>query len=146
MPQFYNHDLLRTVREFGVTDQLTLGFILSSAFVASDGTDNGENDVEYTQNCTMKRAEVVKAARFCKRFKLQALQNDIPEDYIEENCGHDLALTCGGHGAGFWDGDHKEHGDKLTAIARRVGGQDMFSEVIKRGKKIWLTIEYPYSP
>lgn len=34
---------------------------------------------------------------------------------------HDFLLTRNGHGAGFWDGDYPEHGDRLTEIAKEFG-------------------------
>ena len=37
---------------------------------------------------------------------------------LPENAGHDFWLTRNGHGAGFWDGDWKEHGDTLTQSAQ----------------------------
>lgn len=38
-----------------------------------------------------------------------------------EMAGHDFWLTRNGHGAGFWDGDWPNTGDKLTAIAKQFG-------------------------
>lgn len=44
-----------------------------------------------------------------------------------EEAGHDLALTCRGEGAGFWDGDWPEPvGSRLAAIARRMGPVDAY--------------------
>jgi hypothetical protein len=38
-----------------------------------------------------------------------------------EQAGHDLRLTAGGHGAGFWDRGLGELGDRLTAHAKAFG-------------------------
>ena len=35
-----------------------------------------------------------------------------------ERAGSDFHLTRNGHGAGFWDGDWPEHGDKLTELSK----------------------------
>jgi len=35
--------------------------------------------------------------------------------------GHDLWLTRNGHGAGFWDRDLGEAGDKLTELSKEMG-------------------------
>jgi hypothetical protein len=43
-------------------------------------------------------------------------------EYSElEQAGHDFWLTRNLHGAGFWDGDWPEVGDKLTAISEQFG-------------------------
>ena len=34
--------------------------------------------------------------------------------------GHDFFLTIAGHGAGFWDGDWPENGDRLTTICENL--------------------------
>lgn len=36
----------------------------------------------------------------------------------DSQAGHDFWLTQNGHGAGFWDGDYPEHGDKLTEACK----------------------------
>jgi hypothetical protein len=38
-----------------------------------------------------------------------------------ERAGHDLWLTQGRHGAGFWDGAWGDQGDALTEIAQGLG-------------------------
>lgn len=40
------------------------------------------------------------------------------ESSLSEVFGGDLYLTAAGHGAGFWDGDWGDVGDKLTEIAK----------------------------
>lgn len=40
--------------------------------------------------------------------------------------GHDLWLSAGGHGAGFWDRGHGEAGDRLHAMAQRLGSASIF--------------------
>ena len=47
----------------------------------------------------------------CARFQAENAQ-DIKG--YEEQAGHDFWLTRCGHGAGFWDGDWPEVGDRLT--------------------------------
>ena len=39
----------------------------------------------------------------------------------DKQAGHDFHLTRNGHGAGFWDGDYPEHGDKLTEACEPYG-------------------------
>ncbi len=44
----------------------------------------------------------------------------------EKRAGHDFWLTRNGHGAGFWDGDWIQHGDKLTEISKAYGSVDLY--------------------
>jgi hypothetical protein len=57
------------------------------------------------------------------------------EGWPEEQIGHDLWLTRGGHGAGFWDRTEYNNGDALTAICSNY----MFhGEVFELGGKIHI--------
>jgi len=51
----------------------------------------------------------------CTKFWISNMQ-EIP--CVPAQAGHDFWLTRQGHGAGFWDGDWPEHGDKLTEASR----------------------------
>lgn len=79
----------------------------------------------------------LKALRFAERYDAPIPSGD--KDALREMCrgflddarsliedepgmdlaraGHDFYLTHNGHGAGFWDGDWPEHGDRLTELA-----------------------------
>jgi hypothetical protein len=50
---------------------------------------------------------------------------DHPE-VVGGNIEHDLWLTRNGHGAGFWDGDYPETGDRLTAMAEGFGECELY--------------------
>lgn len=41
--------------------------------------------------------------------------------------GYDFWLTRNGHGAGFWSRDLGALGDRLTAIAERMRGRDLYA-------------------
>lgn len=50
-------------------------------------------------------------------------------DYIADDlsrAGHDFWLTRNGHGAGFFDGDWKEHGEFLTSMSKPYGSYDLY--------------------
>lgn len=54
----------------------------------------------------------------CKQFykeNYEMISDDV------EQAGHDFWLTRCGHGAGFWDGDWPENGDKLTEASKKFG-------------------------
>ena len=56
------------------------------------------------------------AIRDCNAFREVA--SGLLEERADEYGGQDFWLTRNGHGAGFWDGDWPENGDKLTAMAK----------------------------
>jgi hypothetical protein len=56
----------------------------------------------------------------CDRFR--KLAGDLlDEDTDPTMAAHDFWLTRNGHGAGFWDGDWPEGGERLTAICKGFG-------------------------
>lgn len=54
----------------------------------------------------------------------EALENTPGKDMSD--VWHDLWLTANGHGAGFWDGDWGDYGDRLTAAAKRIGETNLY--------------------
>jgi len=54
------------------------------------------------------------------------LINNTPDFYNYEQAGHDLWLTQNGHGAGFWDRNIGDIGDKLTELAHIEGSIDLY--------------------
>ncbi len=66
-------------------------------------------------------------ARFLGRCRAAGIDmTDVPD------IGHHLWLTRQGHGAGFWDGDFGNLGDKLTELARKMGELNVDTE--RRGR------------
>jgi len=54
---------------------------------------------------------------------------DLADELLDleySQAGHDFWLTRNGHGAGFWDGDWPEHGDKLTEISKGFGEANLY--------------------
>lgn len=54
---------------------------------------------------------------------------DLADELLDleySQAGHDFWLTRNGHGAGFWDGDWPEHGDKLTEISKGFGEVNLY--------------------
>lgn len=64
--------------------------------------------------------------------KLKTIANSFYQEAYEmikndvDQAGHDFWLTQNGHGAGFWDGDWKEHGDALTVLAKKHKEVDLY--------------------
>lgn len=59
----------------------------------------------------------------CEKFYTE--NYDLIKDNIVQ-AGHDFWLTRNGHGAGFWDGDWPEHGDKLTDACKQYPEVDLY--------------------
>ena len=53
----------------------------------------------------------------------QALEK---KGYSLEHAGHDLALSCNGHGVGFFDRDLGEVGDQLQEAAENFGTKEAY--------------------
>lgn len=59
--------------------------------------------------------------------KIGRVQYGFPSDgYSESNAGHDFWLTRNGHGAGFWDRDLGDVGDKLSEASKAAGEVDLY--------------------
>jgi len=58
----------------------------------------------------------------CAKF-----QAENADDIIDDmNGGHDFWLTRNGHGAGFWDGDWPESGERLTEASRKFKPVELY--------------------
>jgi len=66
--------------------------------------------------CNMDRKAIEDATLQVQCF-LGAASALLTEEWTDEQIGHDLWLTRGGHGAGFWDRG-LPNGDKLTEICK----------------------------
>jgi hypothetical protein len=79
---------------------------------------------------TVSKEAIRLAFEDCQRFidKVKELFSKEDADYILKRPGsdldllapHEFYLTRNRHGAGFWDGDWDEHGDKLTKICHEM--------------------------
>jgi hypothetical protein len=47
-------------------------------------------------------------------------------EVVNGNIAHDFWLTRNGHGAGFWDGDYPECGDRLTELSKKFGECNLY--------------------
>jgi hypothetical protein len=63
----------------------------------------------------------------CKRFQEENAEDLLDANYNhathsdDEMGGHDFWLTRNGHGAGFWDGELGDIGDRLTEASKAFG-------------------------
>ena len=74
----------------------------------------------------------VEAMKVVEKFLKEA--SPLLDDWTEEQIGHDLWLTRGGHGAGFWDRS-LPNGDELTKICEKF---EFHGEVFKQDGKVYI--------
>lgn len=96
---------------------------LETALWSSTDDDGNPIDREYS---TFDVADCARdsAVADCRSFLEQA--KDLIEGEDLTTVAHDFWLTRNGHGAGFWDGDYPENGDKLSALSREFGEVDVY--------------------
>lgn len=124
MPEFIMNGRDRAANEL---DAFTLGYVEALFFTETEcGTDaeshDPENESPLHGNCGFddlapETLEKVKAD--CERFQkenaeLLALAYE-RDGYDSHRAGVDFWLTRNGHGAGFWDRDLDDIGDKLSS-------------------------------
>lgn len=56
--------------------------------------------------------------------RVESILPEFDGDY--RKLAHDFWLTRNNHGAGFWDGDWGELGDKLTELSEEFGSKDVY--------------------
>ncbi len=107
-------------------NEFVQSYLVTMLWSSYDLTDNDDNCEPLDENYGIDDiSDELKKESIddCKDFLTQA--DDMIDDY--GSAGHDFWLTRNGHGAGFWDGDYPEHGDKLTEISKIYGGSDPYS-------------------
>lgn len=71
-------------------------------------------------------ATVVVMRADCERFQAENSELLSASGLTEEQAGFYFWLTRNGHGAGFWDQDLGEIGEKLFAVAKAFGSFDLY--------------------
>lgn len=90
------------------------------------GTDECENPGDSLSiHCDLGEGVRAEAEKVVAEFAATCgpLADEAVERYGAERFGHDLALTCNGHGAGFWDRDElgaDDLGDRLSDLCRHT--------------------------
>lgn len=116
--------------------ELTRGYI-TAALWSSTGDDgepldatHGPEDLAPETRATMEK-DCLEFMGQGNRIDLEIYEDQraIPVDaeYTASDCaGHDFWLTRNGHGAGFWDRDLGELGDRLTSAANKFGEANLY--------------------
>jgi hypothetical protein len=99
-------------------DRVLDGYLVAMLW-SSSGEDCEYLDEKYSIS-DISETSIIDARKDVKTF-LEYASGLLDEAETIEHIGHDLWLTRAGHGAGFWDGDYPQHGDKLTDICKEMG-------------------------
>lgn len=102
-----------------LSDRLLAAYLRGMLFASTepDGTPLDRNH---------ETRDIDPETRDILRTDVERFVDELPADLLElvradaDRAGVDLWLTANGHGAGFWDGDWSEAGDRLTEIAKRT--------------------------
>ena len=100
----------------------------TAAFWTADNDAPGGMDYRDTGNASDHWERLCPVAKKEMMYRLHDWQIENTELLAQagddEQNGHDLWLTHGRHGAGFWDRGYGEIGEKLTEASHRFGGWD----------------------
>ena len=105
-------------------NKITEGYLVTALWCSPDPNDENDFlDARYSLSDFSKES-IEEAAQDVERF-VNIVQGNSALDSLDwtQPIGHDFWLTRNGHGAGFWDGDYGDVGDRLTEICERDFGQ-----------------------
>jgi len=120
-------------------DRFTKAYIETALWASND-----DNDKPMDANYKIKNLHPDTLTRMtadCQNFQqdnadlLEKAYKAIGREDAEELAGHDFWLTRNHHGAGFWDGDWEDYGDKLTEVCH---GWPEINLYVGDDKKIYL--------
>lgn len=116
------HDARHYAGEAPEIDPFVIAYATCALWSSSDGdvehldADHDVDDIAPETMATM--------IADCRAFREQA--GALLDGIDDEQAGHDFWLTRNGHGAGFWDRDLGEQGDKLTKLCKRFGEINLY--------------------
>lgn len=94
------------------------------------GTDENETPLDALYNVSDFAPEAItKAEADCTKFQSKNADDLLTAREMgegDERASHDFALTRNGHGAGFWDRDLEDVGDRLTVACKGFGETDAY--------------------
>lgn len=97
------------------------------ALWSSNDESTPEGGEPLDKNCNIKdiaKSAYAKMVKDCAAF-LKANESDLT-GLEASQCGHDFWLSRNGHGAGFFDRDLGEKGDRLQEAARKFGECNLY--------------------
>jgi hypothetical protein len=121
-----------TVKKAAQLDEFTRGYIDAALWSSTDDSDEGggeplDSNYDVRDISPQAMADIISVCRNFQENNRELLEIAAAEDGQDAaHQGHDFWLTRNGHGAGFWDGDYEETGDRLTEAAKQYGESDIY--------------------
>jgi len=105
-------------------DEFTIQYIETALWSSNDETTpQGGEPMDDNYPVSLEFIEI--AIRDCDLFREYA--GELLDEHDDDTqAAHDFWLTRNGHGAGFWDGDWPEGGDRLTALSKVFGETTLY--------------------
>lgn len=116
-------------------DDFVMGYTNTMLWSSTDLGDDGDDtslDSNYDEG-DISEESMAQINKDCQEFIDITGEYITDDNYIgrsdgssiESRAGHDFWLTRCGHGAGFWDGDWKDH-ELLTSTSKKFGNLDPY--------------------
>lgn len=117
-------------------DEFTQGYLVCALWSSNDNTDEqGGEPLDANYDISDLALEAMQqAVEDCKAFQADNVL-DLEEAYglysrndttPQAHAGVDFWLTRNGHGAGFWDGDLEDVGERLSEASRKCGEVNLY--------------------
>lgn len=100
-------------------ENILSSYVEAALWTSSDDNDETLDSTYYWEDFAPETQGAMRED--VQRFIDQAGTLLIEAELSESQIGHDFWLTRNGHGAGFWDRNLGEIGDKLSDICRNLG-------------------------
>lgn len=117
-------------------EEFVAAYIEAALWSSIDNNGDGESDASlsdsyYTEDIHPETMVRIRAdcERFLRENEIDLAAADYGSDRYTDSelAGHDFWLTRNGHGAGFWDRDMGDVGDRLTKASHAFGHVDLYS-------------------
>ena len=142
----YKEGRRQAISDPSTLDDFTRGYLVAMLWAAPED-EEGKNLDEYGI-IDIDDSDLSAAIADCEKFQAENA-GDLEEYYrlrseesvegsVQENAGHDFALTRNGHGAGFWDRGVGEVGERLSEASRKFGDEFWYAQdgvVYKEGRR-----------
>jgi hypothetical protein len=115
-------------------DKFTTAYLVAALWSTNDeSTPQGGEPLDTNYGIHDIAPDTIgQALKDCQKF--QKDNKALLENLDLSQCGHDFWLTRNGHGAGFWDRDLGEVGEKLTEACKQFPEVSLY---VGDDKQIW---------
>ena len=120
-------ELIKIAKDLVAGDKFFKAYVEAALWSSTDDDDE-PMDKNYDMRDIAPEA-LRKMEADCKKFQREneaAINEAAEQGYNDEQAGHDFWLTRNGHGAGFWDRNLGDVGERLTKACDKFGEQYLY--------------------